>query len=150
MPTLEGKLDPFIDVVFRLAFQPLTFFVIEIIAGPVLLPSSIGQQQVEGYPGRENSPKAVFRTASKESERKKYLSKALAQIESSDRDDVPGPGSYEIAEQYNAIGKQILSQKRNAPSLSFQMSAPTGRDPIYSGDHRKDTLISPHKFGKSS
>ena len=70
MPTLEGKLDPFIDLVFILAFQQLTFFVIEIIAGPVLLPSSIGQQQVEGYPGRENSPKAVFRTASKESERK--------------------------------------------------------------------------------
>ena len=71
----------------------------------------------------------------------------MAQIESSDRDDVPGPGSYEIAEQYKAIGKQILSQKRNAPSLSFEQSAPTGRDPIYSGDHRKDTLISPHKFG---
>ena len=115
------------------------------LEGPVMLPSSIGHQ-VEGYPGRSNSPKAIFRKASKATDRKMYLSKALAEIESSDRDDIPGPGSYEIQKR-TAIGKQILSRFKNGPSVSFQSSAPTGRDPIYSGDHRQHLTPTPQQYG---
>ncbi len=117
------------------------------LEGPVMLPSSIGHQ-VEGYPGRANSPKAIFRKASKATDRKMYLSKELAEIESSDRDDIPGPGSYEVSKRYVAIGKQILSNFENAPSITFEKTAPTGRQSIFTGDHRKMFLTpTPQQYG---
>jgi hypothetical protein len=113
------------------------------LEGPTMLPGSIGHQ-VEGRPHRQNSPKVIFSTATKEGDRKKYLSKELAAIESSDRDDLPGAGAYE--NNHTAIGPQTLSTRRNEPAVSFSKAAPTGRDPVYCGDHRPPP-INPQAFG---
>jgi hypothetical protein len=113
------------------------------LEGAAPLPGSIGLQ-VEGRLHRNNSPKVVIPRATKQQSRKLFISKQLAQIDSSDRDSIPAPNHYDHLP--NAIGPQPTSRYRSAPSISFSESAPTGRDPVYSGDHRKKS-IAPHSFG---